>query len=134
MSWFHYNPRYRKIINVKAPAEVLQLKCDLGTVSTGKTRVFNGYYAQLHLADGSVLEGRDPYHLRSALEALAVEAATLGLALLICGVAPDFYETGLTGNSGGGYCGDRENAQPRHMLDPLDDCAPTAPLDGTENS
>lgn len=119
MSWLHYNPYHQKMICVKTSDELVMMKCQLGTVSTGKSRVYAGYYVRLFLDDGSFLDGRDPHNLRPALEALAIEANKHGLTLLVAGLSDNFYETGLSGNSGGGYIGSRENARPVHMLDPL---------------
>lgn len=134
MSWLHYNPYHQRMICVKTPDELVWMKCQLGTVTTGRSRVYAGYYARLLIEDGSTLFGRDPYNLRPALETLAIEANKHGLTLLVCGLLGHFYETGLSANSGGGYIGTRENALPVHMLDPIPEYLASQPFTDDELS
>ena len=88
-----------------------------GTVSTGKQRVFAGYFCRVIRPDGVAVLGEDPHHLRGALRKVEHQLNQTGWTLNAIALSDDWQETGLSENSGFGYhpAFDR----PVHMLESL---------------
>lgn len=79
------------------------LTAEIGPLNSGR-----GYHARL-IFDGREYTGQDHWNLLPALEkATQVLLMTYpGSVIPFAGLSPDFYETGLTANSGSGYIGER---------------------------
>lgn len=90
---------------------VIDARYELGTVHTGKARVFVGYFTRLNCADGHTSLGGHPHSLRKALQNLVSDGlAPAGYELLNCAALDDrWFETGLSANSGFGYLDGQED-------------------------
>jgi len=85
-------------------------------VLTGKSRVYEGHWAGASNA-GVTFLGRGG-SVRSAVRELANKLQAAGHELLAVGLAPDFYETGLSMDSGFGYAPGPTGTEERfHMFD-----------------
>ena len=106
-----------EIGEILASSSTGQQKCpfQMGSVVTGKQRVFHRICIKLILPNGETVEGRDQHSVRGALYALQAKLSSRGITLVAAGLAPEFYETGLSFNSGYGYLSGFEAAI--HMMD-----------------
>jgi hypothetical protein len=87
-----------------------------GSVLTGKSRVHEGYWAGAWHA-GDTFLGRGG-SVRTAVLQLAAKLQAAGHELLAVGLSPNFYETGLSMDSGFGYApGPGGSEQRFHMFD-----------------
>ena len=76
---------------------------ELGAIATGKQRVFHAYFVQIQLPDGTAITGLDRHSVRAALYSTGDMLRERGLGLLAAGLLGDWYESGLSFNSGYGY-------------------------------
>lgn len=81
---------------------VLNGWCEIGSILTGKQRVWQGYKAQLEV-DDHTLSARDPHNLIDSLQKLGAQCEALGYQLRVVGLLPGFSESGMSANSGSGY-------------------------------
>lgn len=88
----------------------------LGTIVTGRQRVFHAYFVEIVTPAGETYRGEDRYGIVAALESLADKIAVHGWTLAVAGLASKWSESGLSFNSGYGWW-DGYN-QPVHMMDP----------------
>lgn len=88
---------------------------EIGIIETGRSRVFAGYYIKVVNADGEEWIGDDPASKLGALRTLDVDVRLSGGRLLCGGLRDDFYETGLSFNSGFGYV--KGNPAPLHFME-----------------
>lgn len=86
-----------------------------GTVDTGRQRVWAGYFVRVEM-DGRTWLGEDAHSLRRALRGLENSLNADGYSLLVIGLDADWRESGLSANTGWGFCSDVEGAI--HMLVP----------------
>ena len=104
MAWRHYEVRRRGHVYVDDTyLRNVQASYSLGIISTGKSRVFCGYYVTLVLASGTEFTGEDEHSLRSALLRLASNLSAVNLAITCSGLDPRWQESGLSENTGWGY-------------------------------
>lgn len=117
--WRHYLGTDRGCVlfplaNSKAvPREA---RVQYGAVSTGKQRVWAGYYFKVVGQDGCEWLAEDPHCLRRALRAIERQLNADGLSLQVIGLDREWCESGLSANSGYGYHPDFDHAV--HMLQP----------------
>lgn len=76
---------------------------ELGAIATGKQRVFHAYFVQIQLPEGTAITGLDRHSVRAALYSTGDMLRERGLGLLAAGLLGDWYESGLSFNSGYGY-------------------------------
>ena len=88
-----------------------------GIVLTGKTQTFHGYFCALVHPSGARWIAEHRSSLRRALRAAAGAVDADGGKLCAIGLNDDFFETGLSGNTGWGY--HPEFSQAVHMLEAL---------------
>lgn len=118
MAWRHYEVRGRGDVPVVIEqGDSLLATYTTGLVSTGKTRVFAGYFVKLVLPSGTEFAGEDEYSRRSALLRLASNLSAVKIDLLCAGIDPRWRESGLSENSGYGYFVFHPEAV--HMMDPV---------------
>ena len=111
-NWKHYRKSTRECV-VRKDGHSQKMMASFGTVETGRTRVFFGFYVQIK-HDGFDWYGEDRGCFRNALKAMGATALRDGYTICAAGLDEDFRETGLSFNSGWGYIND----QLAHMLDP----------------
>jgi hypothetical protein len=118
MTWCHYETRYEGTIplrNDKAASAIAAYR--YGITSTGRSRVFSGYFVQAVLLSGSEFTGEDKHSLCSALLQLASSLLAADLIITCSGLHPLWRESGLSRNTGWGYFGSRPEAV--HMMSPV---------------
>lgn len=83
----------------------IEIACpfELGAIVTGRQRVFHAYYVQILLPEGIAITGLDRHSVRAALYSSGDILRKRGLGLLAAGLLDDWYESGLSFNSGYGY-------------------------------
>lgn len=104
MAWEHTEIGQTGFVTVII-AEEKPTKCEfeIGSITTGKQRVFHRHFVAIHLPDGARVEGRDPHCIASALANAAELARRAGYRLFAVALDPRFYESGLSFNSSWGY-------------------------------
>ena len=115
MAWRKYETRISRSCEMFGPDGVVDAVATLGYVATGKQHVFVAYYAQITDNCGQTFLGENDHSMRQALRAAADHAGLAGWLPLLVGVDENFYETGLSENTGYGYL--RGRTGPFHMLD-----------------
>lgn len=115
MSWEHWEIGQEG--NVVAFVAEKPVRCPyaIGSITTGRQRVFHRHFVAISLPDGSRIEGRDPHCIVAALEKVGAFAAQYGFRLFAAGLDPRFYESGLSFNSSWGYMEGHDRAI--HMMD-----------------
>lgn len=103
MDWQHYKPWATGTACVIDEADVINCPFELGAICTGRQRVFHRYFVRVQLPDGSSAMGEHEHSLRRALYSLSDELRRHDLGLLAAGLSDDWYESGLSFNSGQGY-------------------------------
>lgn len=83
-----------------------------GDVLTGRQEVFQDQFVSIVLPDGEELFGEHPHSLHAAFEQVSAEAERTGWRVVALGRSPEFYETGLSVNTGFGFHPDVPN---RHV-------------------
>jgi len=104
MAWRHYEVRGTgQVMVLDHEGAAIDATYSSGLVSTGKTRVFAGYFVRLVLASGTEFTGEDGHSLRAALLRLSSNISAVRLELRCSGIDPRWRESGLSENSGWGY-------------------------------
>lgn len=119
MRWKHYDAARSGVclINHKGAGEATGYR--YGIVSTGRTRVFAGYFVEVELLGESII-GESGRSMREALRAVAAKLAELDTSLDCAGLCDQWSESGLTENSGWGYlpwAGSAVNMMAPHWAD-----------------
>lgn len=114
--WRHYTPSAERSCAIGAlnSAAVAQVLVQCGTCSTGRQRVFAGYYFEATLPTGSTVIGENSHGLRRALRTFEARLNAAGWTLDAIGLDPEWHETGLSADSGFGY--HPSFSGPVHML------------------
>lgn len=122
-SWRTYQGQRRKCL-IACPKALANGACVIeeadgryGTITTGRTETFFGYYVRIISPNGDDWIGEDRHSLRKALKRAAEASEQDGWTLLAIGLTPEWQESGLSANSGFGY----HPAHPDrhvHMLEP----------------
>ena len=107
MSWEHFEITDRKIckvLNIET-GEILDCKYELGTVSTGKQRVFYGYRIAVYIGDKCIIGDSKGYSesYRLALKDCNTKMAAEGFILLVAGNSSNYSESPMSGGAGCGY-------------------------------
>lgn len=105
MSWKKYQPRKEGECDLSLDGEVVAARYEVGLIETGRSRVFAGYFIRLTSTEGDEWLGEDARSILGALHAANEVAAADRYALMCAGLCDDFYETGLSANTGYGYIG-----------------------------
>lgn len=118
MAWRHYEVRGAGDVPVVIEETgAVSARYTTGIVSTGKTRVFAGYFVGLVLPSGTEFTSEDEHSLRRALVRLASNLSAVLIGLQCAGLDPRWQESGLSENSGYGYFTFYPEAV--HMLAPV---------------
>lgn len=122
-SWKHYCGRCRPCL-IASPHPLGEADCviveadgEWGTITTGRAKVFYGYFVKIRGASGEAWLGEDRHSIRNALLQASDLAGQVGWIVLAIGLESDWRESGLSANSGYGY----HPAYPDravHMLEP----------------
>ena len=88
-----------------------------GSVTTGRQRVWVGYFVQVIEHDGNEWIAEDPHSVRRALRDVETKLNRVGRSLDVIGLDADWRESGLSANTGWGYHPDIDGAV--HMLEPM---------------
>ena len=119
-AWRKYAGRDRRCRLISSAAdsghpEEIEAPVQYGTVSTGRSRVFAGWFCSVGLPTGEMIIEEDPHNLRAALRQLAERLASLDLVLDAVGLDDAWQESGLSSNTGWGYHPNYEGAV--HMFE-----------------
>ncbi|WP_338505046.1 hypothetical protein V6R86_13110 [Sphingomonas kaistensis] len=98
------------------PTDIIEVPVQSGTVSTGRARVFAGWFCSVGLPTGEMVLAEDPHNLGQALRNLEERLNATGWSLDAIGLDERWEETGLSSNTGWGYHPQVHGAA--HMLDP----------------
>jgi len=115
MGWKNYEPWRIGDALISDDGHTIGAIFEMGTVTTGRQRVFHRYYIRVYVRDGSEFTGEDPYQLKAALSNLDHQLRAQNYLLLVAGLDPRFSESGLSFNSGFGYLPEIKDAV--HMMD-----------------
>lgn len=126
MNWHHYEPQLTGLVCVIDCDRDLDCPFEFGVVTTGRQRVFHRHYLKVVAPDGTDIIGTSEHSVREALLDVDQQFDERGLILLVAGTDHQFYESGLSWNSGYGYLPTVDHAV--HMLD-----VPPPRLRGDEN-
>ncbi|MBK1642466.1 hypothetical protein CKO12_11370 [Chromatium okenii] len=107
MRWEHFEPKKSGTCQLQKTTDntILSGEYERGIVTTGKSRVFHGYYVRVDI-DGETVTGFDPIHSESyhlALQNCNAQLAEKDLRLLVAGNVPEYSESAMSGGSGYGY-------------------------------
>lgn len=119
MAWLNYEPNYTGKTCIIDGDIARDVDYEMGTIHTGRQRVFHRYYVKILLADGSTVIGKDPYNLRASVMDLDSALKRKSMFLLAAGTDTDWLESGLSQNSGWGYFSNAEEASHMMSLPPL---------------
>lgn len=125
--WRHYEVRRSGECTVVDRHGEQLVRYEMGTVETGRSRVFAGYFVHITLGDDKQITVEDAGSLVHALRRLASNISASGPRLNCVGLSTQWRESGLSENSGFGYFGPQQ--QPMHMMDELPDDADDGSLD-----
>jgi len=128
MEWKKYQGRASGRCEIDLRGEGVLADFEIGIIETGRSRVFAGYYIKVITEDGEEWVEEDPGSVRAALQALDELVAFDGGRLLCAGLHPDFYESGLSANTGFGYIESYRGAV--HMMERpslISECEQQAP-------
>ena len=98
------------------PADIIEVPVQNGTVSTGRSRVFVGWFCSVGLPTGEMVLAEDPHNLREALRKLEEQLNATGWSLGAIGLDERWEETKLSSNTGYGYHPNWNGAA--HMFEP----------------
>lgn len=115
MVWRHFEAWQSGTAYITGGGRDFDCHYDIGTITTGKQRVFHRFYISVVLLDGNTVVGEDPYNVLSALYVLDRELRNRGMTLLVAGLDDQFRESGLSANSGYGYLPNIDRAI--HVMD-----------------
>ena len=118
--WRHYSGREREcqltpLSNTNGETEAVRAHVQYGSVTTGRQRVWVGYFVQVVEQDGKEWLAEHPHSLRGALRKVEAQLNGDGWNLDAIGLDPEWRESGLSANSGFGFHPDHDGAV--HMLD-----------------
>jgi hypothetical protein len=116
MSWRHYEARQRGSCIIRDMG-LWEAAYELGSLETGRSRVWAGHYIRVTTPNGDQITGEDGGDLRAALKKVAGDIAAQGLRLDCVGLSKLWRESGLSYNSGFGYYGPEQ--KPMHMMDAI---------------
>jgi hypothetical protein len=119
MTWLNYEPSGTGKTCIIDGDIARDVEFEMGTICTGRARVFHRYYVKLDLGDGSTVIGEDPYNLRAAVLDLDSALKRKSIFLLAAGTDADWSETGLSQNTGWGYFSNATEASHIMSLPPL---------------
>ncbi|MEP7350859.1 MAG: hypothetical protein ABI668_13050 [Sphingorhabdus sp.] len=119
MSWRNYEPSQTGKTCIIDGDSAHDVQFEMGTICTGRQRVFHRYYVKVYLSDGSTVIGENPYNLRAAVLDLDGELKRRDAMLLAAGTDSDWLESGLSQNSGWGYFSNATEASHMMSLPPL---------------
>ena len=107
MSWEHFEISEGDFCNVleKTSNELCECLYEIGTITTGKSRVFWGYQIIVYYK-GIAIAGRNKGYSGTyslALKDLNTHMAEQGLTLLVAGNLRSYSESAMTGPAGYGY-------------------------------
>lgn len=114
MNWHHYEPQTEGLTCVIDRDRDIDCPYEIGSITTGRQRVFHRYYVKVIAPDGAEIIGTSEHSLREALLDVDRQLDQRELTLLAAGTYPEFYETGLSANSYG-YLPTVDHAV--HMMD-----------------
>ena len=103
MAWLNYEPSCTGKTCIIDGDNARDVEYQLGTICTGRSRVFHRYYAKVDLDDGSTVIGENQFNLRAAVLDLDKKLKRRDMILLAAGTEPDWLESGLSENTGYGY-------------------------------
>lgn len=115
MNWQHYEPHTTGLACVIDHDRDLYCPYEIGSITTGRQRVFHRFYIKIVAPDGADFIGTSEHSVREALLDVDRQLDQRKLTLLAAGTYPEFYETGLSANSGYGYIPTCDFAV--HMMD-----------------
>lgn len=118
-AWRHYQVHHFDACTVAGGGDERLLRCEMGIVETGRSRVFAGYFFRVALEDDEQITGEDGASMIAALRSLAHDLSARGLRLQCAGISAQWRESGLSRNTGWGYYGHQQ--QPIHMLAEMPD-------------
>lgn len=119
MTWQNFEPSQIGKTCVIDGDDAHDLQFEMGTICTGRLRVFHRYYVKINLPDGSTAIGEDPYNLRASVLDLDSALKRKDMMLLAAGTDSDWLESGLSQNSGWGYFSNATEASHMMSLPPL---------------
>jgi hypothetical protein len=114
-NWKHYQASRIGTTCVVDHEQVRDLPYEMGSLNTGRQRVFSRWFVKITMPDGSEVVGEDPYNLRAALYDVDRQLSERGCILVAAGIEAEFAESGLSHNSGYGYLPNVSRAI--HMMD-----------------
>jgi hypothetical protein len=114
MAWEHFEINDGDFCNVleKASNELCECLYEIGTLTTGKSRVFWGYQIIVYYK-GVAIAGRSKGYSETyslALKDCNSQMAEQGLILLVAGNLSTYSESAMTGPAGYGYLRDNKTA------------------------
>lgn len=113
MIWKQYSCRYSVTASAEYGGKTVEYTIEIGVLMTGKTRMHSGYYCRVSAGDiYECAEAGSMYH--ATIKATGT-LMTKGVHLHIYARQPDFYESGLSADSGWGYV--RDAQKPVLMID-----------------
>lgn len=77
----------------------------IGIVERGPRRVFDGYYIEIQILGGEIVRSEDDNSMVLALCRLQRSILARGLRMDCVALSGEWTESGLSANSGWGYCG-----------------------------
>lgn len=125
--WRHYEVRRSGECIVLDRHDEKLVSYEMGTVETGRSRVFAGYFVHITLGDDKQITAEDAGSLVHALRRLASNISASGPRLNCVGLSTQWRESGLSENTGFGYFGPHQ--QPMHMMDEMPDDGGDGSLD-----
>ena len=119
MTWQNFEPSQTGKTCIIDGHSAHDVHFEMGTISTGRQRVFYRYYVKVDLHDGSTVFGENPYNLRAAVLDLDGELKRKDMMLLAAATDSDWLESGLSQNTGWGYFSNATEASHIMSLPPL---------------
>ena len=102
MAWKHYTDKSTNTFTTRSEGRKIECEITIGTVSTGKSRVWGGYFCRVEGPMISI-ECEDPWSLHQAFLDAVKQFIERGHAINLYGLDQSFHESGLSANSGFGY-------------------------------
>lgn len=118
MTWLKYEPTQTGTTCVIDGDHAHDVVYEMGTIRTGRQKVFHRYYVMVAFNDGSNVIGENPYNLRAAVLDLDIKLKRQGRILLAAGTDTDWLESGLSQNTGWGYFSNAKEASHIMSLPP----------------
>lgn len=102
-NWHHHEPHTIGLTCVIDHDRDFDCPYEIGSITTGRQRVFHRYYVKVIAPNGADIIGTSEHSLREALLDVDRQLDQRELTLLAAGTYPEFYESGLSANTGYGY-------------------------------